>query len=203
MSKLTKIRHQQQRLCRKMVSYQDDAFGEDLNLMQAEADLKAMDNSSSAQDQALNAKQVDVNEAEARTAQLYARGKEVKKQTADAMEDASPETADKARIIREEGEPELDELRVQQEDLEAKLNCTVDVSHVVLEHYDKRAKEIEDLEAEVESGQASYDQGVAKRNEVLGRWLPRLENLIEAISERFTAALEREWTPTRLVSRLC
>ncbi len=176
----------------KAVAYQALAHGEDLELVQAEADLRAMDHSSSAQDQALNAKQQELDEALARVAQLASKARELKKLTEDALNAASPVTSHKAQLVRENGDPELDDLRAQQEDLEAKLNCTVDVSHLVLEQYDRRAGEIAELTEEVERNREKYDELLESVRAHLDKWLPRLNVLIGQISERFTAALERE-----------
>jgi len=132
-----------QELVRKFSEYQSAAFTEDLQMVQAEADLRAMDHSSSEQDQALNAKQAEVHETELAQARRVAQAKELKKQVEESLQAASDEIKDAVGELRE-GNPDatVDEVRQRQEEAEAKLNCTVDVSHVVLEQYDKRAAEV-------------------------------------------------------------
>ena len=52
---------------------------------------------------------------------------------------------------------------------------------------------IVELGEEVERKQAKFDELGSNIQKHLDRWLPRLNELIAQISERFTAALEREW----------
>jgi len=131
-----------QELVRKEAKYQAAGFSDELLLVGAETDLRAMDNSSSAQDQALNAKQAELIEAETATAKLAAKAKELKQAAEQAIEEASQETSAEAQRIRNDENPTLEQVRADQEEVEARLNCTVDVSHLVLEQYDKRAEEV-------------------------------------------------------------
>lgn len=146
-----------------MADYQAYVFSEDLHFVQAEADLRAMDNSSSEQDQALNAKQAEYQEAATLTAKLSTRAKECKK-LIEEIDAPAPVRARVDEIRADRGIPPLDEVRRDQEEAEAKLNCTVDVSHVVLEQYDKRANEVSssaqgrilELEPELMSGGCAF-----------------------------------------------
>jgi len=52
--------------------------------------------------------------------------------------------------------------------------------------------QIEELGEAVEQTQGEFDELVASIQTYLDRWLPRLNDLIAKISERFTAALDRE-----------
>ena len=142
-SKGARLALEHMRLVIKAAAYQADAFEQDLLMVQAEADLRAMDYSGSEQDQALNAKQAEFYEAELVTARLTARAKELKRVTEEALAEASDELKDRVGQYQLDNQDKgLDQIRVEQEEAEARLNCTVDVSHVVLEQYDRRATEV-------------------------------------------------------------
>lgn len=130
------------RLVLRTLKHQLVAASCDTRLVQAESDLRAMDHSGSDQDRALNEKIQEVDEIKTKTAQLAAKAKVLKANTETMMAESSEPVTKEAQRRRQEADPDLEQLQKEQEELEAKLACTVTISSVILEQYESRKREV-------------------------------------------------------------
>ncbi|XP_047167362.1 structural maintenance of chromosomes protein 5 isoform X2 [Vigna umbellata] len=80
----------------------------------------------------------------------------------------------------------IEELEAAIQDTTAQANSILFVNHNILEQYKDRQRQIEDLAAKLEADRKESTRCLAELNDIKGKWLPTLRNLVAKINETFS-----------------
>ncbi|WVZ24282.1 hypothetical protein V8G54_002826 [Vigna mungo] len=80
----------------------------------------------------------------------------------------------------------IEELEAAIQDTTAQANSILFVNHNILEQYKDRQRQIEDLAAKLEADRKECTRCLAELNDIKGKWLPTLRNLVAKINETFS-----------------
>ncbi|KAK7243423.1 hypothetical protein RIF29_38219 [Crotalaria pallida] len=96
-------------------------------------------------------------------------------------------------LLTPELEKEFLEMPTTIEELEASIHDTISqansilfVNRNILEQYEHRQRQIEDLAAKLEDNKKDSSRCLAEVNDIKGKWLPTLRNLVAKINESFS-----------------
>ncbi|KAL9329885.1 hypothetical protein ACSQ67_004888 [Phaseolus vulgaris] len=80
----------------------------------------------------------------------------------------------------------IEELEAAIQDTTSQANSILFVNHNILEQYKDRQRQIEDLAAKLEADKKESTRCLAELNNIKGKWLPTLRNLVVKINETFS-----------------
>ncbi|RDX71619.1 Structural maintenance of chromosomes protein 5, partial [Mucuna pruriens] len=80
----------------------------------------------------------------------------------------------------------IEELEAAIQDTTSQANSILFVNHNILEQYEDRQRQIEDLAAKLEADKKESTRCLAEVNNIKGKWLPTLRNLVTKINETFS-----------------
>ncbi|TKY49621.1 Structural maintenance of chromosomes protein 5 [Spatholobus suberectus] len=80
----------------------------------------------------------------------------------------------------------IEELEAAIQDTTSQANSILFVTHNILEQYEDRQRQIEDLAAKLETDKKESTRCLAELNNIKGKWLPTLRNLVAKINETFS-----------------
>ncbi|XP_029126918.1 structural maintenance of chromosomes protein 5 isoform X2 [Cajanus cajan] len=81
----------------------------------------------------------------------------------------------------------IEELEAAIQDTISQANSILFVNHNILEQYEERQRQIEDLAAKLEADKKESTRCLADLNNIKGKWLPTLRNLVAKINETFSS----------------
>ncbi|KAK7392804.1 hypothetical protein VNO78_21252 [Psophocarpus tetragonolobus] len=81
----------------------------------------------------------------------------------------------------------IEELEAAIQDTTSQANSILFVNHNILEQYEDRQRQIEDLAAKVEADKKESTHCLVELNNIKGKWLPTLRNLVAKINETFSS----------------
>ncbi|KAL2330753.1 hypothetical protein Fmac_018334 [Flemingia macrophylla] len=81
----------------------------------------------------------------------------------------------------------IEELEAAIQDTTSQANSILFVNHNILEQYEERQRQIEDLAAKLEADKKESTECLADLNNIKGKWLPTLRNLVAKINETFSS----------------
>ncbi|SCV72678.1 BQ2448_4215 [Microbotryum intermedium] len=174
----------------KLVSSQIAAAGLAIRQMQVDNDLKAMNESASAQDVALTEKRQEVDELKARVKELFRSAKAMHAAADRDLQAANEDIRLAVADARNAGEIETEQLMTRHAEAEAKLNVTVAISPEIVRRYKEGKAEVERLRETLEASQVSLDTSTERLQAVHQLWLLALEELVERICTGFRAAFD-------------
>ncbi|XP_057458731.1 structural maintenance of chromosomes protein 5 isoform X2 [Lotus japonicus] len=79
----------------------------------------------------------------------------------------------------------IEELEAAIQDTTSQANSILFVNHNILEQYEHRQRQIEDLAAKLEADKNECRRCLAELDNIKGKWLPTLRNLVAQINETF------------------
>ncbi|KAL2562813.1 hypothetical protein AAZV13_20G158500 [Glycine max] len=80
----------------------------------------------------------------------------------------------------------IEDLEAAIQDTTSEANSILFVNHNILEQYEDRQQQIEDLAAKLEADKKESTRCLAELNNIKGKWLPTLRNLVAKINETFS-----------------
>ncbi|XP_027340674.1 structural maintenance of chromosomes protein 5 isoform X2 [Abrus precatorius] len=80
----------------------------------------------------------------------------------------------------------IEELEAAIQDTTSQANSILFVNHNILEQYEDRQRQIEDLAAKLKADKRESAQCLTELNNIKGKWLPTLRNLVAQINETFS-----------------
>ncbi|BGO98380.1 hypothetical protein RTG_00828 [Rhodotorula toruloides ATCC 204091] len=190
MEKRVKLTIEYEDLLVKAADVQESSIKVHLQTLQAESDHRAMDLMVRERDEELEEKREALERATAAVAALLKEGKRHNAAYQEAVAALSDEQKERVKERRESGEETLQTIEDKIVEIESNLNCTIAVSPLVLDAYNKRKIEINDLKSKLEDAEEKLDESKKVIETTEGRWLPELEHLVGEVSAKFTASFE-------------
>ncbi|GAA5860377.1 hypothetical protein JCM3774_000398 [Rhodotorula dairenensis] len=157
-----------------------------LQALQAENDKRAMDVMTEERDEEIEAKKQEQAAIQAEYAMLVQQGKQLKAAAEEHINNLTPALRDRVETRREDDLP-LAQLQEERIDLETNLNCMQAVSPAVLEAFKKRQREIAELREKFDEAEGRWKESKEIISTTESRWLPKLEKLVQDVSEKFSA----------------
>ncbi|CEQ39122.1 SPOSA6832_00604 [Sporobolomyces salmonicolor] len=161
-----------------------------LQALQADSDHRAMESVVRERDEELETKMGEWEATKIVYSSLVKDGKKLQKEAEEAIDQADDNI--KAKVMERRQEEELDygALCDERDQISANLDCMLAISPSVLEGYKKRKTEITDLQSNLEDARLKLDESNLIISETKAQWLPKLQQLVNDVSKRFTASFD-------------
>ncbi|GAA5860547.1 hypothetical protein JCM1840_000294 [Sporobolomyces johnsonii] len=161
-----------------------------LQALQADSDHRAMESVVRERDEELETKMGEWEAIKLAHSELVKDGKKLQKEAEEAIDQADENIKAKVMERRQEEEPDYGALCDERDEISANLDCMLAISPAVLDGYKKRKTEITDLQSNLEDAQQKLDESNMVISETKAQWLPKLQQLVNDVSRRFTASFD-------------
>ncbi|BGP13190.1 Structural maintenance of chromosomes protein 5 [Rhodosporidiobolus nylandii] len=170
---------------------QEQSIKMHLQALQADSDHRAMESMVREKDEELVEKQEELEQVKTIVSALAQEGKQYLQAAEEANAAASEEVKQLVRDRRDEnGDEDIDALDTARTEIQSNLDCMANVSPQVLQQYNKRKAEIADYEGKLAVANEALNESKAVIDETKARWLPRLQRLVNDVSEKFSSSFD-------------
>ncbi|EJD35341.1 P-loop containing nucleoside triphosphate hydrolase protein [Auricularia subglabra TFB-10046 SS5] len=181
-------------LVRAFIQEQENGTRAMLDVVQAEANLAALDRHVTQSSERFQKVLRETKEANEKHKEALNKVAQATTRAQNVLQGSDPELQNQWKDLEKTAAHETrspDDIMQQIETENAKLELNIATNPAVVRQYEERQREIAELEEAVAQKEAKKNRLVKSIEKVKGQWYPALQQLVASINDKFSAAFER------------